>query len=131
MRRVYFLLLALLVATAIHVDWHFARPAHHRLSLDWSSHWLFAVPIGALVGLLVARGFALAPYRAAAAILLLGIVIGHGVEPLLEAVLYHQRIGYSVDAQRWAAFLSFTAVASASVFLTIGMVRKRVLRFDG
>jgi hypothetical protein len=33
------------IASAMHVDWHLARPAHHHLSLGWSHPWLSAVPV--------------------------------------------------------------------------------------
>src|SRR5262245_46148731 len=44
----------LLLGSAIHADWHFARPAHHRLSLDLSWHWLLAIPVFALAAYYVA-----------------------------------------------------------------------------
>lgn len=35
MRRLISVPLVLILAMLIHVDWHFARPHVHRLSLDW------------------------------------------------------------------------------------------------
>jgi hypothetical protein len=42
--------LVLILTTMIHVDWHFARPHQHRLSLEWSSHWLLGMAFFAVAG---------------------------------------------------------------------------------
>ena len=59
-------LLVLILATLVHVDWHFARPLHHRLSLGWSAHWLFAIGFFGLAGWYIARRWSSAPWKAAA-----------------------------------------------------------------
>ena len=41
MRRLYQAGLALALAAVIHIDWHLARPTHHRLSLGWAEHYSF------------------------------------------------------------------------------------------
>jgi hypothetical protein len=47
-RYVQTALVALGVATAVHLDWHVARPAVHHLSMGWTLHWLLAIPVFAL-----------------------------------------------------------------------------------
>jgi hypothetical protein len=54
MRRRAIVLLALLLAAGIHVDYHLARPLRHRLSLEWQHHWIFAALLFAGVAYLVA-----------------------------------------------------------------------------
>jgi hypothetical protein len=36
------------LATAVHVDWHVARPAVHHLGVGWRWHWLLTVPVFSL-----------------------------------------------------------------------------------
>lgn len=55
MRRLSNAALCLLLAAGIHVDWHLARPHHHRLSMDWSQHWIFAAALFAIIGCIIAR----------------------------------------------------------------------------
>ena len=104
MRRVLFASLVLALAAAVHVDWHLARPAHHRLSLAWPQHWLFAAAAFAAVGWAIARGWPEAPARAAACVVTLAVLLAQGVEPVLEVALYRHRLGYPAEPGRWAAF---------------------------
>jgi hypothetical protein len=68
----------------IHVDWHFARPHHHRLSLEWSSHWLFGMVFFAVAGWYVARRWSDRPWRAAAWNVALALILAQGIEPCLR-----------------------------------------------
>lgn len=85
----------LLLASAIHTDWHFARPAHHRLSLDLSWHWLLAIPVFALAAVYVAKKNP--PRLLAISVLLIGLatLIGGVLEPAYE-VPWRRDLGLGV-----------------------------------
>ncbi len=60
--------LSVLLATALHVDWHLARPTHHRLSLGWSYHWLATALVFGLAGWLIARAWPASRWRLGAVV---------------------------------------------------------------
>ena len=126
MRRLQYAGLVLFLAAVIHVDWHLARPAHHRLSLAWSNHWLFAAAAFAVVGWLVARGWPDAPGRAAAGIVVLAVLIGQGLEPLLEVLTYEGRFGYPNDPGRWRAFALCLAAGLPALLAALVLCRPRM-----
>jgi len=106
MRRLLFALLVLALATAVHVDWHLARPAHHhqRLSLGWDQHWIFAALAFAAVGWVVARAWPERRWWVGGWIAALALFIAQGVEPASEVALYLHRFGYPNEPRRWVAF---------------------------
>ena len=63
-------LLSLLLGVVLHVDWHLARPLHHRLSLDWSYHWAFTAALFAVVGCIIARTWPTQRWRLGAVVFL-------------------------------------------------------------
>ena len=128
MRRWHSALLTLFVAVVVHVDWHLARPAHHRLSLAWPQHWLFAAVAFAVVGWLIARRWPERPWRAAAVIVGAGILLGQGAEPLLESLLYRARFGYPVEPERWRAFFVCLAAGLPALALALTLCRPRTTR---
>ena len=65
MHRPLFLAMTLALAGAVHLEWHLARPAHHRLSLGWSEHWLFAAATFAIAGWIIVRAWPESPARTA------------------------------------------------------------------
>lgn len=125
MRRLLFAVLVLALATAVHVDWHLARPTHHRLSLGWSYHWLFAAAFFAAVGWIIARRWSTGAGHAAAWIVALALLIAQGVEPLLEVALYQHRIGYPSEPERWRAFALCVAAGLPALLLTLRLCRPR------
>ena len=104
MRRLSTGLLCLLLAAGIHVDWHLARPQHHRLSLDWSQHWLFAAALFAGIGCIIARRWPAERWRIGGQVLLCAVLVAQVVEPVLELVFYEGRLGYAVEPERWRVF---------------------------
>ena len=105
MRRYGWMLLGLLLAAGIHIDWHLARGhEHHRLSGQWREHWLFVIPLFALLGMIVARVWPSRRWTVGAWTLLLGVLLAQVVEPVLEVVAYQHRVGYAAEPERWAAF---------------------------
>lgn len=110
MRRVIFIMLVLTLAGAVHVDWHLARPTHHRLSLGWEQHWLFAAIAFGLVGWIVARVWPEQAWRRGGLIATFAIILAQVIEPMAEVALYQHRIGYPDEPARWTAFFACLAV---------------------
>jgi uncharacterized membrane protein len=110
------LVLSLLLGVAFHVDWHLARPLHHRLSLDWSHHWAITAAIFAVVGCVVSRSWPSQRWRLGAIVFVSAALLAQFVEPLLEVLIYEHRLGYEVERARWIAFWK-TLVASAIAYV--------------
>jgi hypothetical protein len=125
MPRLISLSLVLILTTMIHVDWHFARPHHHRLSLEWSSHWLFGMVFFAVAGWYVARRWSDRPWRAAAWNVALALIIAQGIEPVLEAAYSGQRLGYSVGSERWLAFWQCVGAGLPTFVLALWATRRK------
>ena len=117
------IILSLLLATALHVDWHLARPQHHRLSLDWSHHWIATAVVFLIAGCLIARRWPGHRWRMGAIVLLAAALIAQVVEPVLEALLYDGRLGYDVEPARWVAF--WKAGVAGAVALALGLLCTR------
>ncbi len=109
-RRIVFLTLVVALAGAVHVDWHLARPTHHRLSLGWEHHWLFAAVAFGLIGWVVARTWPDQVWRRGGAIAVLALLLAQGIEPMGEVAMYLHRIGYPDEPARWTAFFVCIAV---------------------
>jgi hypothetical protein len=125
MRRSLYVGLVLALAAVIHIDWHLARPTHHRLSLGWPDHWIFAIAAFAVVGCLIARGWPDAPWRAALGIVGLAVLIAQGLEPVLEVAVYDNRFGYSNDPGRWSVFAVCLAAGLPALLATVFLCRPR------
>jgi hypothetical protein len=127
MRRFAIVLLAVLLAVGIHVDYHLARPLHHRLSLDWQQHWVFAALLFAGVASLVARRWAPPErWRAGAWILVLGLLLAQVVEPVLTLGFYERRLAYEVEPELWTAFVECLAAGLPVYALLLWRLRGRV-----
>lgn len=124
-RRFLFGALIVLLAGAIHLDWHFARPAHHRLSLGWGQHWLFAATAFALVGWVVARTWPEDVWRRGTVIAALAIVLAQGLEPMGEVALALHRLGYPDDPARWTAFFVCLAAGVPAYLAALWWCRPR------
>jgi hypothetical protein len=119
--------LVLLLAVAIHVDWHAARPSlhHDRLSFDLEQHWFLAVPVFALAAAWVHRRWPARLLAASATNLGLAAVAAQVVEPLWEQAWYFHRFGLGVVPERWAAFAAFMAAGIATYALVLAVLRRR------
>ena len=111
--------LVLILATLVHIDWHFARPLEYRLSLGWSTHWLFGIACFAMAGWYIGRRLSNTGWKAAAWNVGLALFVGQGLEPVLEAAFYDRRFGYPVDSERWAAFWEFIGAGLPALVLTM------------
>ena len=124
MRRWHSCVLVLWIAIVVHLDWHLARPAHHRLSLAWPHHWLVAAAGFAVVGWIVARRWPHHPWRTAFAITGWGLLLGQGLEPVLELWFFHGRFGYPAEPGRWAAFFVSTAAGILALVAALALARR-------
>jgi hypothetical protein len=113
-RTLELLLLSLILATMLHVDWHLARPLHHRLSLAWPFHWVLTALVFAVVGWWAGRRAH--GWRAASLVFVVAVVLAQAIEPVLEVLLYEGRLGYPEDPGRWPAFLQAIAAATPAYF---------------
>ena len=125
MPRVPTFLLALVLGAAIHLDFHLARPTHHRLSLGWPYHWIVAAAIFAAVGWVIARRWPEQRWRMGIAVFVVGVFLGQGVEPVLEELLYAHRIGYATEPERWAAFWTSMLVSTPAFFAALWLCARR------
>ena len=118
--------LAILVGALIHVDWHFARPLHHRLSLGWSSHWIACIVGFGAVAAFIAYRWRERPWRVAASVFGWGVLIGQVIEPIFESVLSDQRFGYNVEPERWVAFGQCAGAGLATAAIVLLLMRRVV-----
>jgi len=125
MSRLISLPLILVLAMLVHVDWHFARPLHHRLSLDWSSHWLFGIAFFAAAAWYVARRWPEARWRAAAWNVGLALVVAQGIEPVLEAAYYDHQLRYDVEPERWRALWQTLGAGIPALALVLWFFRHK------
>lgn len=125
MRRLISWRLVLILAALIHLDWHFARPLHHGLSLDWATHWVFAIAFFAAAGWYVARKWPGAPWHAAAWNVGLALFVAQIVEPVLEEIFYEGRFAYVVSAERWTAFWECVGAGIPAMAVAIWLASKR------
>jgi hypothetical protein len=127
MRRYLSVWPVLLVMVMVHVDWHFGRGHHHRLSLNWSYHWLTGLVTFFLLALFCAKKWPENPIRALLVNGLTGLVAGQIVEPLLEAALYRVSPAIVFSPERWHVFWQFllAAVVGALAGIVIAWPRRR------
>lgn len=116
-------ILSVLLAVALHVDWHLARPLHHRLSLEWSHHWLATAGVFLIVGCIIARNWPEHRWRMAATVVAASAVLAQLVEPVLEALIYDGRLVFDVEPLRWIAF--FKSISAGAVAMIIGLLCAR------
>ena len=125
MRPLGSVLAAVLLATAIHVDWHVARPAHHQLSLGLPWHWLLAVPVFAIAAWYVAGRRPLRPV--AKSVLLLGaaVLLGAVVEPAYEYWLGGATYDWAFGPERTWGAVRYVATGLLTYAVIFALLRKR------
>ena len=115
---------SLALATAIHLDWHFARPAHHQLSLGLRWHWLTAVPVFALVAWYVARVWPSHVLRATVAIIGSAVILAGALEPAWEYVLEDAPFEWAFGATRNLALATFVGTGVLSYWIALARVTR-------
>jgi H+/Cl- antiporter ClcA len=99
--------MVLLVMVMVHVDWHFGRGHHHRLSMSWPYHWLTGIVTFLPLALFCAEKW---PENLIRTMLIngaAGLVAGQIIEPLGEVVLYRIPSAIVFSPERWHVFWQF------------------------
>jgi hypothetical protein len=122
-RRIELALISLALATALHVDWHLARPAHHRLSLAWPYHWVATALVFCAAGWWIGRRAY--GWRVASLVFVAAVVVAQGIEPVLEVLMYEGRLGYPDEPARWAAFGRAIVAATPAYFGCVWLCGRR------
>lgn len=130
MRRFLFLAVTFALAGAIHLEWHLARPTHHRWSFGWSGHWLLAAAAFALIGWIVARAWPESLVRTALSIVALSLLLAQGLEPFLEVLFYQRRLGFPDEPERWRVLFVGLAAGVPSMTTVLWLCRRRRRRAD-
>lgn len=125
MRRHVSIWTVLLIMVMVHVDWHFGRGHHHRLSLSLPYHWILGLVTFFLLALYSARKW---PQNAIGAAVLngtLGLFAGQIVEPLLEVIGYRVSLGEVFTPERWRIFAQFAVASVVGLLAGFAFVRAR------
>jgi hypothetical protein len=117
---------ALWLGVMIHVDWHLGRSGHDHRSFDLAYHWLVAIPTFAPVAWLVLRRWPASALRSGTVILVLGVIMGQGLEPVAEAILFQAGIDPFANHERWRVFFEFMAAGLMTLLGTIVIGRWRL-----
>ncbi|HTL04271.1 MAG TPA: hypothetical protein VL241_00870 [Gemmatimonadales bacterium] len=111
---------ALLLAAAIHLDWHLSRAHDHgRLSGNWPLHWLIALPIFAGLALRLSREPAAVRWRDSVWVILGGFLVGQVLEPLFEVLTDGVGWDWMLHGPRWIACAEFLAAGCLTHLLVM------------
>src|SRR5688572_3645513 len=108
--------LVLLIAAAVHLDWHLGRPEHMQHSLAWEHHWIFGLILGSCIACFLTWRRAAAPVSQFLLVALAGFVAGQILEPIGEVLIFDESLSFVYPVVRWVLFLEF-----AAAFLAGGM----------
>lgn len=124
--RSVLVLVAVLLAVAVHLDWHLARSSHHGgLSFGWRVHWILALPVFALTAWYVHRAWPGQVIRASAWILGLAGLVAQVLEPLAELAT-GATLSWTFGPERLGAFLRYMSVGILTqVIVLLGLSRTR------
>jgi hypothetical protein len=117
---------AILLGSAIHLDWHFARPTHHRLSFGLSWHWLLAIPVFAVAAYWVSRQNPRSPIMASALLLAAATLLGAVIEPAWEYFIGHAPYDWAFGAERTRGAIAYVMTGVVSYALTYMFLRRRL-----
>ena len=117
-------LVTLAVATAIHLDWHVARPAHHRLSLGLPAHWLLAIPVFGLVAWYVMRAWPGKVLPISIVIPGSAIVLAGVVEPAGEYFLSGASAEWAFGLPRFIALAAFVGTGLVAYAIVLATFRR-------
>jgi hypothetical protein len=121
------LAVALALGAIMHLDWHFARPMDQRLSGNWSTHWLLAIPVFFALAWWVTRRWPPPerPFGPAIALALAGAVVGQVIEPLGEMLLFGDTFAEVYEPLRVQAFIWFFAAGMITLIVSLLVLRRR------
>ena len=124
-RNVWSVLVSIALATAIHLDWHIARPTTHHLSLGLSWHWLLAIPVCALVAWDVSRAWPAAVGRASVGIVGFGILSGGVLEPVWEYCFADATFEWAFGMRRNTILATFVGMGLVTYVAVLAFMRRR------
>ena len=116
---------AILLGSAIHLDWHLARPTHHRLSLGLSWHWALAIPLFTMAACWVARQNPRRPVRASALLLGAAVALGGVLEPAWEYWIGNAPYEWAFGPQRTWSAIAYVATGIAAYAVTYRLLRRQ------
>jgi hypothetical protein len=119
MRQLISIRSIVLIAVAIHLDFHMGRPHHWEGSLGWEYHWLFGLVSLFLFGWYVARKWPERPWLVLAVNGLLGLFVGQIIEPLGEVLFYRESLRNVYPPERWIVFGEFALAGLVGAVLGI------------
>jgi hypothetical protein len=119
-------LVILSLATAMHLDWHAARPVVHHLSLGWRWHWLLAIPVFALTGWYVSRVWPQRSLGPSLAIIGTASLLAAVVEPAWEHWVDGASLEWTFGRLRVAAFAAFLATGVITHAVFVWFARRRI-----
>lgn len=123
-RRTSAVLVTLALATAIHLDWHAARPTHHQLSLGLPWHWLLAVPVFGLVAWYVARAWPSNVLKASLWIVGAAVFLAGLVEPAWEYFLGDAPFDWAFGPIRNMALVTYLGTGLLTYVIVLGLLRR-------
>ena len=115
------------LATAIHLDWHVARPTVHHLSLGLPAHWLLAIPVFGLVAWYVVRAWPSKVLAASVGILGSAIILGGVLEPAWEYFLGGASFEWAFGRTRTTMLVAFVAMGLVAFVAAIAFLRRAPL----
>ena len=115
---------ALWIGTLIHVDWHLGRPGHDHLSLALPYHWVLAVLAFAPLPWLLVRRWSIS-IGMSAQLIALGVLVGQGLEPLGELILYPAGPNPFTNPVRWRIFAEFMAAGVVTYLASAALAVKQ------
>jgi len=124
-RRLTSIPLAIALAAFIHVDFHLARPADHHWSFGLSWHWIVCAGVFGPAGWYVARRFGTDRWRAAAWNVFLAAILGQGLEPVGEQLVFNGRLAFDVSPDRWAIFWICLAAGSVAMAAVLALAPRQ------
>ena len=125
-KRLGLVVAAVLLAAAVHVDWHLARPTHHGgLSGGWEAHWILALPAFALVAWYVQRAWPGHTRLASLSVIGVAAFVAQVLEPLAELTL-GATLSWTFGAERLGAFVTYMSAG----IVTYGVVLLALKRLN-
>lgn len=118
-------LLAIGLGVVIHLDWHLGRPGHHDLSFDLPYHWVLAIATFAPLAYLVMQRWPTRFAHASIWVMLVGVFVGQGLEPLGEIIYSGGTAQPFRDAVRWRVFGEFMVAGILTYVAAAVALRRR------
>ena len=113
------------LATAMHLDWHVARPVVHEHSLGLSWHWLLAIPVFAVIAWCVHRAWPTQALFASAIIIGIASLLAAIVEPAWEVWVGGATREWAFGRERLVAFGAFLATGLLTQAAVLALARRR------